>query len=76
MKCMLSYQLTLSLFSHDITFGNNNFIMISSETKTYTYVSEFKHEFKNLCKEPLLFHHNGSVMPDNDRPTYTVVSIR
>ena len=31
---MLTYQLSLSLFSHEIAFANTNFIIISSETKT------------------------------------------
>ena len=34
MKCLLTYQLSLSLFSREITFENINFIIISSETKT------------------------------------------
>ena len=34
MKCLLTYQLSLSLFSGKITFENTNFIKISSETKT------------------------------------------
>ena len=34
MKFLLTYKLSYSLFSHEITFENTNFIMISSETKT------------------------------------------
>ena len=36
MKCLLTYQLSLSLFSCKITFENINFI-ISSETKTQIF---------------------------------------
>ena len=34
MKCLLTYKLSLSLFSPEITFENTNFSIISRETKT------------------------------------------
>ena len=34
MKCLLTYKLSLSLFSREITFENTNFSIISRETKT------------------------------------------
>ena len=65
MKCLLTYKLSLSLFSPEITFENTNFSIISRETKTeimWLSLSMSLRIFVNPGPADLL---RGELMPNN-----------